>query len=188
MNTICANVARRRLAPTIAAVATGILLAGCAAFSGGPASPDRIARAPTEADIVDVVAIYDPFPWLFDPADDTDKVLGIRVRSLFLISAKSKKGVFGDGTLRMTLYQVQHPPGSRPVRQKLHEWKFDATEAVNSRVAKKTWMGYGYMFDLVWPEHLNLAGREIALSIDYTRTDGKIVRERPRHFRVVAGA
>jgi hypothetical protein len=134
-----------------------------------------------------VVAIYDPFPWLFDPDDDTDKALGIRIRSLFLISAKTKKGVFGDGTVRMTLYAVQRSPESRPVREKLHEWKFDEAQAVASRVAKKTWMGYGYMFDLVWPEQINLAGQEIALGIDYIRTDGKLVRERPKYFRVMVG-
>jgi len=187
MNTISASAGRLFVAPTMLVIVAAVVLTGCAAFSGDGASPDRIARAPTQSDVVEVVAIYDPFPWLFNPDDDTDKVLGIRIRSLFLISAKTKKGVFGDGTLRMTLYGVQHPPGSRPVRERLHEWQFDKVQAVNSRVAKKTWMGYGYMFDLAWPEEMDLAGREIALGIDYIRADGKLVRERPKYFQVMAG-
>jgi len=187
MNTISASAGRLLVPPTIAAIVAGVVLAGCAAFPGDDASPAQIARAPTQSDIVEVVAIYDSYPWLFDPDDDTGKAVGIRIRSLFLISAKTKKGVFGDGTLRMTLFEVQHPPGSRPVREKLHEWQFDKVQAVNSRVTKKTLMGYGYMFYLAWPEEMDLAGREIALGIDYIRTDGKLVRERPKYFQVMAG-
>ncbi|HUW81392.1 MAG TPA: hypothetical protein VMZ31_01195 [Phycisphaerae bacterium] len=187
MNTISASAGRVFLASTIAAIVAGVVLTGCAAFPGDGASPGQIARAPTQSDIVEMVAIYDPFPWLFDPDDDTGKVVGIRIRSLFLISGKTKKGVFGDGTLRMTLYVVQHPPGLRPVREKLYEWQFEKVQAVNSRVAKKTWMGYGYMFDLPWSEEMDLTGREIALGIDYIRTDGKLVRERPKYFQVMAG-
>ncbi len=187
MNTISASAGRPFVAPTIAAIVAGVALTGCATFLGDGASPEQIARAPTESDIVEVVAIYNPFPWLFSPDDDASRAVGIRIRSLFLISGKTKKGVFGDGTLRMTLYGVQHPPGSRPVREKLYEWQFDKVQAVDSRVAKKTWMGYGYMFDLAWPEEMDLAGREIALGIDYIRTDGKLVRERPKYFQVMAG-
>jgi len=187
MNTIYASAGRVCVAPTTAVIMTAVVLTGCAGFLGDGASPGQIARAPTQSNIVEIIAIYDPLPWLLDPDDDTGKPLGIRIRSLFLVSGETKKGVFGDGILRMTLYGVRHTSGSRSVREKIHEWQFDKDQAVASRVAKKTWMGYGYMFDLTWPEEMSLAGQEIALGIEYQRTDGKVVRERPKYFRVMVG-
>jgi hypothetical protein len=156
---------------------------------GRPAQsdPERIAKAPTISDIVRVLPFYDLAPWLTHPEAESFKPLGIRIRSLFLISDKTQKGVFGDGTLRMVLYRIRREPGEPPIRQKVHEWSFDPEQAVPYRVAKETFLGYGYQFDLVWPEDLQLGGSELALVIEYLRSDGKVVRADPKYFKVLPG-
>jgi hypothetical protein len=147
----------------------------------------QIANAPTESDIVRVFPVYDPVPWLVRQDDDSGQPIGIRVSAVYLISDRTSKGVFGDGLLRMVLYRITYRPGAETVRTRVNEWQFDSQQAVAWRVTKPSWMGYGYQFDLVWPDDLDLPGCEIALAIEYVRTDGRVVRSTPKHFKVPTG-
>jgi len=189
MTTTCGSATSRPDCCAAISLASCLLLLGCA--DGGRAgdwhNAEQIANAPTESDIVRVFPVYEPTPWLVRQDDDSGEPIGIRVSSLYLISNRTGKGVFGDGLLRVVLYRITSPPGARPVRRKVKEWQFDCQQAVPWRVTKPSWMGYGYQFDLVWPADLELAGCEIALAIEYVRADGRVVRSTPKHFEVPTG-
>ncbi|MFQ6047883.1 MAG: hypothetical protein ACE5K7_00780 [Phycisphaerae bacterium] len=183
-----------RAMPTLLALclmAVPVCLGGCGQTpqwwrfgrQGNRLSPQQVMRIPTESDIVRVLAMYDADPWLVTRTAESFRAEGIRIRSLYLISAKTNKGVFGDGLIRVLLYRLDRDGR----RHKLQEWQFDRQQALPWRATERSWLGYGYQFDLAWPKQLDLAGQEIVIIVEYVRSDGTVVRSTPKHFLVPKG-
>jgi hypothetical protein len=130
------------------------------------------------------MAMYETTPWLVPRHAASTKAVGIRISALYLISDRTGKAVFADGVINMLLYRIVRLSERDPVRQKVHQWSFDHDQALPWRVSRKSWMGSGYQFDLIWPAGVDLSGSEIALIAEYERTDGRVVRSSEKHFRV----
>jgi hypothetical protein len=182
---------RLRLEILMMVSAGGLLLCGGCdpAASGGTAtrpgdalSPEQIARQGTESHIIGVIAYYPSYThWIW--TEERDRVSGLKVGALYL-EGPGGKGVFGDGVIRPKLYVRQKQTGdSTQEWQLVKEWSFDALAAFPLRTKKPTVQGDGYMLPLSWND-LNLGGHEIRLVITYERSDGHVVRSRPKYWRV----
>ncbi len=133
---------------------------------------------PTQDDIVQVMRfVRDPiFVW------DDDRPSGV-VMSVYLVSAESQKGVFGRGPIEVTVDELRH--GRAGVeRATVHTWRLTESDAMGFRVRKRSVLGYYYGLMLKWPKELDLSGREIELTISYTRGDGRVVSTAPIRRRV----
>jgi len=174
-------------------VVVGGLFAGC----NVPPHVQQTVNAPLFDDVMAIMCTIRPKPWLnFDMSNPT-RVNGIAI-NMYLISASTQKGVFGAGTIRVTLYESQPVSATTSsgagagtaryvVGNKLHEWVLPPDKAMPFRVLRRperTYvMGDGYQLRLSWGD-LNLAGRRVGLSIEYQRTDGRVVRRPPFWLQV----
>lgn len=133
---------------------------------------------PTQDDIVQVMRfVRDPiFVW------DADRPSGV-VMSVYLVSAESQKGVFGRGPIEVTIHELRHGRGGVE-RATVHTWRLTESDAMGFRVRKRSVLGYYYGLMLKWPKELDLSGREIELTISYTRGDGRVVSTAPIRRRV----
>jgi len=171
----------------ILAFAACIACIGCADLGSGQwESGEAVAWARTTVDVERVLALYEKSPWLIERDADVPVAVGIRVSSLYLISSKTGKGVFGDGTIRFILQSAERVGSHTKRGAKLCEWRFDQQEAVDWRVTERSWMGNGYQFDLPWPDGVDPRDEAVALTVEFLRSDGKIVRSSPKYFRVPA--
>lgn len=144
---------------------------------------EEVQNAPLETNIVQVNAHYGLFPWLqFDPSDPRPQ--GFKVASLFLVSGKTSKGVFADGLITVRMYRVDRDPQHRETRTLVHTWEFTPEQALPFRAVKRTVVGYGYQLHLRWPPELDLVDREIVVTVEFTRRDGKVIRSGPKFFKV----
>ena len=176
----------------LCALVLGLCVAGFSGCASPPSGVTRsqwhtdaaIARAGTESDIIKILAMYNKSPWLRRVDADIPLPVGLRISSLYLISQQTGKGVFGEGLLRITLHRVERQPGGSRLMEKVAQWEYTVEQAVDWRVNKQSWMGYGYQFDLRWPEDVDVRGQALALRIEFARRDGKVVRAIPKHFRV----
>lgn len=170
-------------------LATGlIVVAGC----GGPKpeppagtktelSPADVARMPTQPNVVNVLAIYNPYTcWIWNP--DKSRVRGVRVGSLYLIGP-DYTGVFGDGVIRPRVYVMERDDDGRKVPKLVKEWSLDVAQAVEFRAKKKTKLGWGYGLFLDWGD-LDLGGREIRVVIAFERGDGQVVTSKKTDLMV----
>lgn len=167
-----------------------MLLAGCAPQPGQPtgsvqAAPSKdpyrmsiqeVEQAPLDPDIVQVHTHYNSiFPWLqFDPTDPRPQ--GFMISALFLISSKTNKGTFGDGTITVKMYRVDRDAQRRETRTLVQTWDFNPQQALPYRATKRTIVGQGYQLRLRWREDLDLVNREIVVIVEFTRPDGKVIR------------
>ncbi len=171
---------------------TAGLLAGCgqpqSGLDGGSSDPYRmsvrdVAQAPLAPDIVEVHTHYNLFPWLqFDPADSRPQ--GFMISALFLVSARTEKGAFGDGVITVRLFRVERDARPRDARVLVHTWTFTPQEALPFRSTKRTVVGMGYQLRLRWPEDVDLTGEEVVVFVEFARPDGKVIRSGPKSLKV----
>ncbi len=167
-------------------VAGALLAAGCVQPEQGPAAGPNdamthaAARMPTEPNVVSAVAFYKMSPWLWN-ADHT-RVSGIYVSALYLLGPNGL-GVFGDGTIRPRMLQVElGKDGKRHVRQ-VKEWTFSVEEAVPFRAKERRTLGWGYGILLAFDD-VDVSGREIQMVICFERNDGRLVTSSKQTFLV----
>jgi hypothetical protein len=155
-----------------------LLCAGCETPGGPQVGPQ--ARD-------DIVAIqqYPPTdPWL---RDEEGRVNGMRTRVYFLPAAGEQqvpKGIFVPGTIHAALYVLFPRPDGSYERQLAHEWDFNERGAEGFRIRRPSVMGQSYGLILRWPMELDLAGREIQITLSYQRSDGEAIARRGTRFRV----
>jgi hypothetical protein len=65
----------------------------------------------------------------------------------------------------------------------MHEWMFDVDEALPFRCKRRMVAGWGYAIFLPWGD-MNLAGREIRLTVSFERKDGVVISGSKKDFRV----
>jgi len=172
-------------------ISVAIGLAGCgrplAALGrpGGAAklSVEQVERARLERDIVAIAPHYNPYPWLlFDVTNPRPQ--GFKIDALYLISAKTGKGVFGDGIIRVKMYRVERDEAGAGKRTLVHVWEFDPQAALPYRCVRRTVLGYGYQLHLKWPDDCDVLGKEISVVVEFVRRDGKVIRSHPKSFIV----
>lgn len=156
------------------------LVCGC----GGPRSYKSVADMPLESDIAQVKKFYSASPWLsFDEAGDPNPE-GFKA-TVYLISARTGKGAFGDGDIEVTIYS--HPrssgegAGAEPILEK--QWILSPESAMPCRAKSEQVMGFGYGLRLNWGD-TDLLGKTVSVHIDYRRTDGRLIRSQPKWLRV----
>jgi hypothetical protein len=171
-------------------IVASLLLAGVPLLGGCLESKPSVAAMAGDPDIVAVKKFYSQTPWLsFDEAGDRNPE-GFKV-TLYLISARTGKGTFGDGDIIVSLYE--HDPqrasrGSEPPPPVLaKQWVLDPAAALPFRAKRQTYLGYGHQLRLNWGD-TDVLGKTIAINIDFRRRDGRLIRGQPQFFQVPARA
>ena len=55
------------------------------------------------------------------------------------------------------------------------------------RSKRQTIVGYGYRFHLFWDDELDLAGKDIRVTVVFERLDGRLIHSGQKEFRVPGG-
>jgi len=103
---------------------------------------------------------------------------------LYLVSAKTRKGAFADGLIRVKLYRVDRDGPGQERRHLVHVWEFTPEQALPYRALRRTYLGYGYQLHLRWPEDCDVIGKEICVVVEFVRPDNKVISSRPKFMRV----
>ncbi len=166
---------------------TGLMLAMIVPIVCGTGCLDaqpNVARMKLDADIVQVKKFYSAAPWLsFDEAGDPNPE-GFKV-AVYLISAQTGKGAFGDGDIEVVIYS--HPkseigkPPAKPVVEK--KWVFSPEDAMPYRVKIEAVMGFSYGLRLSWGD-VDLLGKTVSVNINFRRRDGRLIQSSPKWLRV----
>lgn len=161
------------------------LLLALAAFSGGCANPRQtgptgpVWKEGVESNIIGVHKFFEDNPWLlFEEGVD-----GVKI-TVYLEGAGKGKGVFGSGTILVTMYTVSRDIQNREVLKPIHDWELDAEKSFVWRALQESVMGWGYGLRLQWPSELDVRGREVAFGVKYVREDGRVLASRPHTFKV----
>ncbi len=163
----------------IAAVA-----AGCTEPAGGWGRASRSADAsPIESNIVGVRKFISSNPWLIFNSDGTGRVDGLKL-TVYLEGTKGPKGVFGSGTIIVTMYRVDRDPAGGRVARQVFEWELPPHKAYPWRAKHVTGMGWGYGLRLSWGKDLDLAGKNVAVVVKYAQEDGRVVASTPQELLV----
>jgi len=146
---------------------------------------EEAVNMPLEENILSVAAFYAPInPWLL--TDDRSRVRGIVISSLYL-GGPDHLGVFGDGIIRPRVYVLDTDKKNPKPPQLVKEWSFEPEEALGFRSKRRTMMGYGYRFHLFWDDELDLAGKNIRVTVVFERRDGMLIHSGQKEFRVPGG-
>ena len=132
------------------------------------------AEPPMEQNIVRVNKFFHAHPWLVFDNDGSNQIDGVRF-SVYLEGPQRSQGVFGSGTMFITMYQLDADKTGREVPTKLQEWELTSEKAYPWRAKKQTLLGWGYGVRLHWDNKLKLEGKQIALVIKYVREDGQAI-------------
>lgn len=148
-------------------------------------TPAQLANMRLEKNVTGVAAFYAPYsPWIWN--DDRSKVIGLAINALYLTGPNSL-GVFGDGAIQPRIYVLEGPPGPAAEKPRLvKEWSFDPQQALPWRANKRTALGWGYGLRLIWGDELDLAGKEVRITVSFERSDGKIFHSGQKDFEVPA--
>ncbi|MFQ5423300.1 MAG: hypothetical protein ACE5F9_04895 [Phycisphaerae bacterium] len=178
--------ARRR--PGRGAFLSLSILAAVAAGCTEPArgwdrSSGSADAAPVESNIVGVRKFISSNPWLIFNSDGTGRVDGLKVM-LYLEGTKEPKGVFGTGTIVVTLYRVDQDPAGGRVARQVFEREFPPDKAYPWRRKRATGMGWGYGLRLPWGKDLDLSGQNILIVVKYVQENGRVVASAPQELLV----
>jgi len=159
-----------------------LALGGCAAPGPDSSWGGSARNGPLEQNIVRVAAYYPSLnPWIWN--DARTHVRGIVISALYL-EGPDILGVFGDGIIRPRLYLCD-PAGAADTQvQLIKEWSFDVEEAHPFRSTKRTLLGNGYRFHLIWGDELDLSGQSIRMVVVFERRDRTMIYSGKKDFRV----
>lgn len=141
--------------------------------------------APVETNIVRVNKFFSQTPWLSFKNDGSKKVDGVSF-SLYLEGPSAPKGVFGTGTIVVTMYRLDTDPLGKEVATQVKEWVMTSDEAYPWRAKTPTALGWGYGMRLNWGDGVEVAGKQIALVAKYVREDGRVVSSSRQVLKVPA--
>ena len=174
------------LAVAMVLLSGGLLTAGCQAPDDKPVmTAQQVIDMPLEKNVVGVVAYYPSAnPWIW--TENRSRARGIVINALYL-EGPNVSGVFGDGVIRPQLYVLDRSRGKRIEPVLVKEWSFDPRQAMPFRSKKRTIMGHGYRFHLIWGDDFDLTGKDIRVVVIFERVDGKIIHSGKKDFRVPKG-
>ena len=151
-----------------------------------PMRQHPIARVPLDPDIIRAVAIYSKNPWLnFDPTNSR-RPGGFTFKSLWLVSARTERGAFGDGIIRVVMTMVDKDESGNKVMREVQTWSYDPEEALPYRAKEKQLLGYGYQLRCKWDD-ADVLGKEVGIRVEFERKDGRIIVGQTNHFKVPTG-
>jgi len=137
-----------------------------------------------EPNIVRVNKIFESFPWLSFGNDGSGKIDGFKC-AVYLESANSRsKGVFGYGTLVVTMYRMDRDAAGGEVAAPVQEWQLPPEEAYVYQGKSPTSLGWGYGLRLRWDDRVQVGGRVVAIVIKFIREDGRVVSSSRKVLKV----
>lgn len=147
--------------------------------------PKPISAPPSteESNIIRVNKIFDSFPWLSFASDGSGRVDGFKC-AVYLEGARSTKGVFGTGTLVVSMYRLDADALGREVPTEVQCWTFTREEAMQFRAREMKMLGWGYGLRLKWDDNVSVCGKKVAVVIKYVRDDGRVVSSSRKVLRV----
>jgi|GEM_PF-1474182 len=171
----------------IAIISMACLTAGCASGTGwqsaqtGPAA--KMPGPEPVSNIVSVNKFFSAVPWLIFDDPSSGRIDGFKC-TVYLEGHDSPKGVFGTGTIVVSMYRLDNDPLGREVPTQVHEWELPPDKAYPWRAKKPTMIGWGYGLRLGWGKDLDLMGKRIAILIKYIRDDGRVISSSRTVLRV----
>ncbi|MCG8408765.1 MAG: hypothetical protein MI923_26465 [Phycisphaerales bacterium] len=145
--------------------------------------PVTIPDEDAVSDIVRVNKIFGQFPWLSFNSDGSDRINGFKCSIYLEGSQSNSKGVFGNGTIVVTMFRLDTGPNGE-VATPVFEWMLPPDVAYQFRAKEPTLLGWGYGLRLKWDDNVKVVGSKIAILIKYVRDDGSVVRSSRKVLRV----
>lgn len=139
----------------------------------------------TESNIIRVNKFFSADPWLCFKNDGTGRIDGVRL-TVYLEGAREPKGVFGNGTIIVEMYALEHDARKRETATLVHKWELPPEQAYPWRAKNPTGMGWGYGLRLQWPGSIDVSGRQVAFVVKYLREDGSLISSSRQVVRVPA--
>lgn len=148
-------------------------------FSPAQTRPASSPQAGAHDDVYKVVCFYPPNMWQsFDAAGDRNPEGFVFV--MYLLSQKSDKGVYADGTLHVDLFCIDHLPDAPPRRSLVQNWSVHTSELPRR---KETRLGAGYQPSLYWGD-ADVLGKEVQIVVRFESASGKVLQSQTVHKRV----
>ena len=111
---------------------------------------------------------------------DLDRDLEMDAVALQLFAGKEgkSKGVqIMQGEVKITLFDGIIHPGTSELPPVLKEWKYSSEDLV--KYAKKSMLGIGYEFLLIWDKDNRPKSNKVMVSVEYYDSNGTVVRSAP---------
>lgn len=151
--------------------------------TAGPPNPYiEVENIAVKDDIVQIVQFWPQIPFV----KKSGIPVGMTVTTYF-VSGETDRGAFVPGTIYAWLFIKDRDKPLDDEEEPAHVWKFDPDEAMNYRIRKLAKPGYGYGLILVWPNELDLEGKQIQIQLAYRRLNGTVVQAPRRDFEVPVG-
>jgi hypothetical protein len=171
----------------IAIISTAFLATGCASNMGWqPEQRESAIKMPGPEPVSNIVSVnkfFSAVPWLIFDDPSNGRIDGFKC-TVYLEGHDSPKGVFGSGTIVVTMYRLESDPLGRETPTQVHEWELPPEKAFPWRAKKPTMIGWGYGLRLHWDKELDLMGKRVAILIKYIRDDGRVISSSRTVLRV----
>lgn len=176
-----------RQARRITVLSMAFLTAGCASGTGWQTEQsDPAMKMPGPEPVSNIVSVnkfFSAVPWLIFDDPSSGRIDGFKC-TVYLEGYDSPKGVFGTGTIVVTMYRLENDPLGREFTTQVHEWELPLEKALPWRAKKPSMIGWGYGLRLHWGNDLDVMGKRIAILIKYIRDDGRVISSSRKVLRV----
>lgn len=136
---------------------------------------------PQDTDIYKVICFYSPNMWQsFDEEGDLDPEGFAFV--MYLISKKTDRGAFVDGTLHIRMYTLDKQPDGSRKRNLVGNWSQPAGDAPQRA---RTLLGNSYQPTIHWGD-IDVLGRSVQIVAEYESPTGRVVRGQTHETKVPA--
>lgn len=152
----------------------------------GAPPPKAAPSAAPQSNVVRVTKFFNQNPWLSFTSDGSAMVDGVGF-AVYLEGADGPRGVFGTGTIVVTMYRLDFDPLGREMATPVHEWVLPPDKAYPWRSKRATALGWGYGLRLQWPETVKVAGKQVAIIVKYVREDGREISSSRQVLKVPVG-
>ncbi len=136
-----------------------------------------------QSNIIRVNKICNEYPWLNFTGGGDGRVEGFKC-TVYLTSPDSVKGVFGSGTIIVSMFRLDRDPSGNEIPTPVQEWELPPEVAYLWQTKKPSLLGWGYTLRLQWDKGIEVEGRKIAVVIKYVREDGRVISASPQILRV----
>lgn len=138
----------------------------------GAASSKSTPDPAPQSNVVRVTKFFSQNPWLSFTSDGSAKVDGVGF-AVYLEGTEGPRGVFGTGTIVVTMYRLDFDPLGREMATPVHEWVLPPDKAYPWRAKRPSALGWGYGLRLQWPDSVKVGGKQVAFIVKYVREDGR---------------
>ncbi len=136
-----------------------------------------------QSNIIRVNKFFNEYPWLNFTGGGDGRVEGLKC-TIYLTSPDSLKGVFGSGTIIVSMFRLDRDPSGNEIPTPVQEWELPPEVAYLWQTKKPSLLGWGYTLRLQWDKGIEVEGHKIAVVIKYVREDGRVISAAPQILRV----